>query len=64
MYLIFDEGGQGEEVEEVGEVAPDIGIPVLAKTLVVEAVHLCDLAGFVIAAKDGDAIAVPEFEGD
>lgn len=41
--LIVDKGGKGEVVEEICKVFPDIGIAVLAQTLVVEAIDLSDL---------------------
>jgi len=50
--LVFDEGGQRKEVEKVGEVFPDICVTILAQALVVEAVYLGDLAGFMVAAED------------
>ena len=62
-HLVLDEGGEGEEVEEVGEETPDIGVAVFAQTLVVEAVYLGDLSGLVIATEDGDAVAVSELHG-
>lgn len=62
--LVLDESGEGEEVEEVGEVLPDVGVAVLAETLVVEAVDLRDLARLVVAAEDGDALGVADLEGD
>lgn len=42
--LVVDEGGEGEVVEEVGKVLPDVCVAVLAQALVVEAVDLSDLA--------------------
>ena len=60
----LDEGGEGEVVEQVGEVAPDVGVPVLAQALVVEAVDLGDLPRLVVAAQDGDPLAVPDLERD
>lgn len=62
--MVFDEGGEREEIEEVGEVLPHIGIAVFAQAFIVEAVHLRDLAGFVITAEDGDALRITDFEGD
>lgn len=62
--LVVDEGGKGEVVEQVGEVLPDVGISVLAETLVVEAVDLSDLTRLVVAAEDGDALGVSNFQGD
>lgn len=62
--LVFDEGGEREEIEKVGEVLPHVGVAVFAQALVVEAVDLCDLAGFVVTAEDGDALRITDFEGD
>lgn len=62
--MVFDKGGEWEVVEEVGEVAPYIGVPIFTKTFVVEAVDLGDLARLVISTEDGDALAVSEFHGD
>ncbi len=39
-HLSVDEGRDGEVVKEVREELPDVGVPVLAVALVVEAVHL------------------------
>lgn len=48
--LVVDEGSEGKEVEEVGEVLPHVRVAVLAQALVVEAVDLGDLAGLVVTA--------------
>jgi hypothetical protein len=40
LCLTVDESGEREVVEEVREILPDVGVPVLAQTLVVEPVHL------------------------
>ena len=63
-YLVFNEGGKREVVEEVGEVSPYVRVPVLAETLVVEAVYLRNLSRFVVAPKNGDPITVAELERD
>lgn len=62
--LVFNQGGQGEVVEEVGENLPHVGVAVFAEALVVEAVNLCDLARLVVASQDGDALGVADLEGD
>ena len=62
--LVVDERGKREEVEQVCEVLPDVGVAVFAQALVVEAVHLGDLAGLVVATQDGDAAWVADLEGD
>ena len=61
-YLIFDESGEGEVVEEVGEVSPYVRVAILAEALVVEAVHLRDLPRFVVAAENCYPVAVAQLE--
>ena len=61
--LGLDEGGEGEVIKEIGEVTPYVGVPVFSETFVVESIHLGNLSGFVVPAKDSDAIAIPEFHG-
>lgn len=62
--LVVDERGKRQEVEQVCEVLPDVGVAVFAQALVVEAIHLGDLAGLVVATQDGDAAWVADLEGD
>ncbi|KAB8364839.1 hypothetical protein FH972_024702 [Carpinus fangiana] len=62
--LVFNEGGEGQIVEEVGEALPYVCVAILAQALVVEAVDLGDLAGLVVAAQDGDALGVADLQGD
>jgi len=62
--LVLDESCEGEIIEEIGEVPPYVGVSVLPQAFVVETVDLGDLARFVVASKDGDAIAVPQLHRD
>jgi hypothetical protein len=62
--LVLDEGGEREEIKEVGEVFPNIRITVLAEALVVKAVYLGDLAGLVVATEDGNALGIADLESD
>lgn len=62
--LVLDEGGKGEVVEEVGEVFPHVGVAIFAQALVVEAVHLRDLAGLVVSSKNRDPLGVPDLKAD
>lgn len=62
--LVVDKGSEGEVVEKVGEVLPDVRVAVLPEALVVEAVHLGDLPRLVVATEDGDPLGIPDLEGD
>jgi hypothetical protein len=37
---VIDEGGEGQEIEKVGKVHPDVGSSVYPQTLVVKPIHL------------------------
>jgi hypothetical protein len=60
--LVVDQGSKREVVEEVREVLPDVRVAVLAQAFIIEAVDLGDLAGLVVATKDGDALWVSDLE--
>ena len=62
--LVVDDDGEGEEVEHVGKVVPDVGVAVFAVALGVEAVGLGDAAGLVVAADKVHAGRVAQFEAD
>jgi hypothetical protein len=62
--LVVNQGGEREVVKEIRKEFPNIGVPVFAQALVVEAVDLGDLAGFMVTAEDGDSGRVADFEGD
>lgn len=61
-YLAVHQRGQRQEVEQIGEVLPYGRVAVFAETLVVETVHLGDLAGLVVAAKDCYSFTVPHLQ--
>lgn len=61
---VVDDDAEGEEVEEVGEVVPYVGVAVFAVAFGVEAVGLRDAAGFVVAADQVHAGWVAKFEED
>lgn len=48
--LLFDNGAEGEVVEQVGKVLPDVRVAILPKTLVIKTVNLSDLAALVVAS--------------
>jgi hypothetical protein len=49
-----DDGGQGQEVEDLAARFPDGGVTVFLLTFFVESVDLGDLPGFVVAADERD----------
>lgn len=61
-YLGVHQRREREVVEQVGEVLPHVGVPVLPEALVVEAVHLRDLPALVVPSQDGDALAVANLQ--
>jgi hypothetical protein len=62
--LAVDKSGEGEVIEKVGEILPDIGVSIFTEALVIEAVDLCDLAGFVVSAEDRDSLWVSNLESN
>jgi hypothetical protein len=63
-YLVVDESSEGQVIEQICEVFPDVGIAVFSKALVVEAIDLGNLPRLVVSAKNGDALGVSDLEGD
>lgn len=62
-YFILYDGRQGQEVEYLGAVFPDIETPVFPETLFVEAVGLGDLSALVVAPYEEYALGVFHFQG-
>jgi hypothetical protein len=62
--LVLDECCKGEKIEEIGEVPPDVGVPVLPQALVVKTVDLSDLTRLVVASEDGYTIAISQLHRD
>lgn len=61
-YLPVDKSREGQKVEQVRKVFPYGGVAVLAQTLVVEAVHLSDLSGLVVAAQYRYSLPVSDLQ--
>lgn len=62
--LIVDEGGEGEVIEKIGEILPNTCVSVFSETLVVEAINLSDLTGFVVTTEDSNSLGVSYFKSD
>ena len=61
-YPVLDDRGEAEVVEYFRAVSPHVDAPVLPEALVVEAVHLGDLAALVIPPYEGDPIGISHLE--
>ena len=55
-HAVFNQRGEGKVVEQVCERLPHLRVAVLAHALVVEAVHLSDLARLVVAAENRHSV--------
>lgn len=62
--LIVDHYAEGQEVEHVREVVPDVGIAVFPRAFGIEAIRLGYAAGLVVSSDEVDALWVPELETD
>ena len=61
---VVDDDGEGQEVEHVCEIVPDVCVAVFAVAFRVEAVGLGHAPGFVVASDQVHACGVAEFEED
>ena len=61
-YLVFNEGREGEVVEKIGEIFPNIGIAIFTQTLVIKPIYLRDLPGLVISSKNRDALRIADLQ--
>jgi len=56
--LSFNDSCDGEVIKEVSGVLPGVDVSILSLTLLIEAVELSNLSGFVISSKKGDSARV------
>jgi len=61
-YLSVDERRQRQVVKEIGEILPDVGVAVLAQTLIIEPIHLSDLTTLVVTSQDCDPVLEPHLK--
>ena len=62
--LVIYDNTQRQEVEHIGKVMPDVGIPIFSRTLGIEAVRLCYTSRFVVASDQVDSVGVSELQAD
>lgn len=63
-YLIVDQGGQRQAIEQVCEDFPHTRTAILPQALIVEAINLSDLPRLVVPAKDCNPAWVPNLHRD
>jgi len=61
---IAHDGRHGQIIKGIRKGLPHIGVTVFAQTLVVKSVHLRNLSTLVVAPQNGNAMTVPNLEGD
>jgi hypothetical protein len=61
--LVLHNRRERQEVKQISEALPHIGITILSGALVVEAVDLSDLPGFVVASEQSNPISEAHLEG-
>ena len=61
-YLILNYSSQGQLIKELGEVLPHVSIAILALTLIIKAINLCDLSTLVITSQDSNPVSVSNFQ--
>ncbi len=45
-HLVLDDSSQGQEIEELSELFPNVGVTVLAKALIIEAIPIIQKDNF------------------
>ena len=61
-YLFIYECSQRQEVHDLCAIAPNIDRTILPQTLIIEAIHLCDLTRLMISSNQCDVLGVPHFK--
>mmetsp|Transcript_6181 Transcript_6181/g.18522 ORF Transcript_6181/g.18522 Transcript_6181/m.18522 type:complete len:200 (-) Transcript_6181:145-744(-) len=59
---VLDHGSEGQIVEDVHEGLPDPRVAIQPHALLIETVHLCDLPGLVVAAKQHYSLRMADLE--
>lgn len=61
--LSLNDCSQWQIVEKLSKDLPHVSISIFPKAFVVEAVHLGNLSGLVVASKDCNSVAVADLKG-
>lgn len=60
--LVIDDDGEGQVIEHVGEVVPDVCVAVFAIAFCIEAVRLGDASRFVVTTDEVHTVGIAELE--
>ena len=61
-YLVVDHNAQGEKIEHVGKIVPNVGVAVFPSALRIKPVRLGHAAGLVISADEMHTLRVSQFQ--
>lgn len=61
---VADKGADRNVVKQIGEIAPDDGGLVFAKTLFIKAIHLRNLAALVVPTDYVDSVGISQLQKD
>ena len=63
-HLVVDQCSERQVIKQVRKELPNIRIPILSQTFVVESIDLRDLSRFVVPTEYRHSVAVPHLESD
>ena len=62
--LILDDSSQGQIIEELCELFPDVRVPVFPQALIVETIYLCDLSTLVVSSEYSESVLVANLQSN
>ena len=62
--LIFDDSSQGQIIEELCELFPDVRVPVFPQALIVETIYLGDLSTLVVSSEYSESVLVANLQSN
>jgi len=62
--LIFDYSCQGQVIEELCELFPNVCVAVFPQAFIIKSIHLCDLSTLMVASKNSESVLEADFQSD
>ena len=62
--FVVNNGCEGEVIEDLCAVAPDINTSILTEALIVETIYLRDLTRFMVSTDQSDALWISDLQGE